>query len=211
MSNYALAAMGILAGIVGTVAMVPYVVDIFRGKTKPERATWWIWFAINAEMLVAQWAAGGSWSLIFTGEAVIATAFVSILSIRYGYGRLKRRDYASFALAGVGLGLWWFTSEPGFAIGLVIFVDALATMLTVLKIWEAPWTETAIAWVLSGCAALLNALSVGKVDARLLSFPIYVVLMNAIVITIMYYRRKLTHMHQPPPPLSVRLVNVHTA
>jgi len=35
--------LGLIAGIIAFLAYVVYIISIFRGGSKPNRATWWIW------------------------------------------------------------------------------------------------------------------------------------------------------------------------
>ena len=38
---------GLIAGDLVILANIPYMRDILRGKTKPERASWLIWFTLG--------------------------------------------------------------------------------------------------------------------------------------------------------------------
>ena len=59
-----------LAGILQLVAGAPYVRDILRGTTRPQRATWTIWTTLSFVVLASQWASGATWSLVLmVGQA----------------------------------------------------------------------------------------------------------------------------------------------
>src|SRR5690242_18066463 len=53
------ALLGALAGALSLLGFMPYIVEIVQGKTRPNRATWWIWTVVGA-MLSASYYASGS-------------------------------------------------------------------------------------------------------------------------------------------------------
>ena len=60
------ATFGVLAGLLQLAASAPYIRDIVRGSTKPQRATWTIWTTLSFVVLASQWASGATWSLALT-------------------------------------------------------------------------------------------------------------------------------------------------
>jgi hypothetical protein len=189
MSSALLATFGILSAVVNTVGMVPYVRDVLKHKTKPERATWWIWLALGVVAISAQVAAGATWSLLMVGAQSLAVATVAILSLKYGYGAFRRKDFVSLLVAMLGLLLWKITSDPLYALLIVVAIDALAVWLTAAKTWEAPQTETLIAWILSSLAGLFGLLAVGKLNFTQIIYPLYILVANSTVTYIIIYRR----------------------
>jgi hypothetical protein len=190
MSTELLATFGILSAVVNTIGMVPYVKDVFKHKTKPERATWWIWLALGTVAISAQIAAGSTWSLFMVGAQTAAVATIAFLSLKYGYGNFRRKDFISLLVAMFGILLWKVTSNPLYALLIVVFIDAIAVWLTAAKTWEAPHTETLIAWILSSLAGLLGLLAVGKLDFTQILYPMYILIANSTVTWIIIYRRK---------------------
>lgn len=148
MDERILIVLGTIAVVLEILCMVPYLRDIFRHKTKPERATWWIWLALGLIAFFAQLAAGAKWSLGLTGASVTAVGLVALLSLRYGYGTFKRRDALSLLVAAGGVLLWYLTSSPLFALLIVVVVDFIGFWLTMVKTWGNPHTETLSTWQL---------------------------------------------------------------
>jgi hypothetical protein len=190
MSTTLLATFGILSATVNTIGMIPYVKDVFKHKTKPERATWWIWLALGTVAISAQVAAGSTWSLFMVGAQTTAVAVIAFLSVKYGYGTFKRKDFISLLIAMFGLVLWKITSDPLYALLIVVAIDALAVWLTAAKTWKAPHTETLIAWILSSLAGLFGLLAVGKPNLTQLIYPLYILTANSTVTWVIIYRRK---------------------
>lgn len=195
MSESTLAFFGISSVIVNTVGLIPYLRDILLRKTKPERATWWIWLALNVVAFLAQLAAGATWSLWFTGGIMMAVGAIALLSIKYGYGAFEKKHIISLIAAAGGIVLWKITNNPLLALMIVIAVDFMAFYLTIKKTWQAPETETLSAWIFAVVSAALGVLAVGDYgDIAKIIYPLYVLLGNGFLVwEIVYRRRKISH------------------
>lgn len=177
--------LGLIAGVLSVITYVPYLRDIFRLKTKPERATWFIWAVLSGIAFFSQMAKGATDSLWLVGVQTIGVVVIFILSIRYGVGGFVRRDMIALGAAGLGLVLWYYTNEAAFALLIAIVIDAIGASLTVLKAYKDPESETLSTWVLSGTAGIFATLAVGSLDYILLAFPVYVIVINYAVATAM--------------------------
>ncbi len=173
---------GYISGILVILSFVPYIKDIFKNTTKPERASWLIWAILGLVIFFAQLAKGASNSLWFTGAQVLGDLTVFILAIKYGVGGLIKRDIIALFAAGLGLVLWYLTSEAAVALFIAIAIDATGLFLTVVKSYEKPSTETMSAWVLTGLAGLFAIFSVGKINLSLLAWPVYIFLAGLVVV-----------------------------
>lgn len=187
-----LAIFGLVSGILSVITYIPYLCDIFRLKTKPERATWLIWSVLTAIAFFSQLAEGATHSLWLTGVQAAGVVMIFLLSIKFGIGGLTRRDISALVAAGVGLLLWYYTDNAAIALFITIAIDALGASLTVIKAYADPESETLSTWVLSGTAGIFGALAVGAFDYVLLAFPVYIILINYTVAGAMVLgRRKL--------------------
>lgn len=181
---------GYLSGACITISFVPYVVSIFSGHARPERASWFIWAVLGGITFSAQLAKGASHSLWLPGLQTFGDALVFVLSIRYGLGGFARRDRIALAFAGLGLLLWYVTKEPLPALLIAIATDAAGVVLTVMKSGEHPDTEPASTWALTALAGLLATFSVGFSDPALSIYPLYIFLAGtAILLTTGPFRR----------------------
>ena len=193
---------GYLSGVAILLSFVPYIRDIFRHTTKPERASWLLWTTLGSIAFFSQLAKGASYSLVMTGVQAIGDLFIFILAVKFGLGGLMKRDVAALVGAGIALGLWYVTSEAAIALFIVIFIDGIGATLTALKSYENPTTETVSSWVLTLVGGLLACLAVGKFDFILLAFPAYICLASlAILIAIMlgFRAKAVTPFNSPLP------------
>ncbi|HEX7042827.1 MAG TPA: hypothetical protein VF189_06250 [Patescibacteria group bacterium] len=182
--------LGIASGLISVSAYIPYIIDVIKKTTQPERASWLIWFVLTAIAFFSQLAKGASNSLWLPGIETCGLGIVLILSLKYGVGGLVKKDLLALAAAGIGLILWYFTKEPAVALYIIIGIDSIGTVLTVQKAYEDPESETFITWVLVAVAGILSMIAVGKIDIILLSYPFYIFLANAAVAFAMMIGKK---------------------
>jgi hypothetical protein len=170
--------------------IIPYVRDIFRLKTKPERGSWLIWTVLGFIAFFSQLAKGATDSLWLTVGQTAAVFIIFVLSLKYGYGGLGKRDLRGLIGAGIGLVLWYLTREAAYALLFVILVDSIGTLLTILKAYKDPESETFSTWVMSGTAGIFGTLSVGSFNLVLLAYPIYIALANFAIVASLILGRK---------------------
>lgn len=167
--------------MLSAVCYVPYIRDIFKGTTKPERATWFIWSVLTTILLFAQLAKGATNSIWLTVVQALGVIIIFILSLRFGEGGLQRRDLVALGAAGIGLAAWFVTKDAAIALWLTILIDFSGAVLTIIKAYREPETETQSTWILSSIAGIFGALAVGAFSLELLAFPVYVFLVNLAV------------------------------
>jgi hypothetical protein len=182
--------LGLLSAILPLLGVIPYVRDILRHETKPHRGSFLIWTILGAIAFFTQFAKGATWSLFLPAGDSIATLTIFILSIRYGTGGLNKKDNAALVVAGCGLVLWYFTKQPLLTLFITIGVDAVGTVLTIVKTYHEPHTETLSSWLLAALGGLFAAGAVGKLSASLLLYPLYILLANGLVAMTIEWRRK---------------------
>ncbi len=170
--------LGYASGILIAISVIPYVRDIFLLKTKPERMTWFIWSVLLTIAFFAQFSEGGTWSLITTGVDWLGVVIIFILSIKYGMGGTTKLDKLALVGSGIGLLIWYLTNEPLFALLIVLLIDFSAGMLTIIKTYKEPATETLSAYLICGTGRLLGVLSVGEINFSLIIFPLWICILN---------------------------------
>lgn len=186
-----LAIFGYISAVLSILMVVPYIRDIFLLKTKPERASWLIWTVLGFIAFFSQLAKGATDSLWLTGGQTLAVLIIVLLSIKYGVGGLTNRDIKALIAAAVGLIIWYITKEATWALLIVVAIDSVGTLLTAIKSYEDPESETFSTWIMSGTSGIFGALAVGAIHPILLVYPLYIVIANyTIVITMLLGKRK---------------------
>jgi len=162
-----------LSGVAILISFIPYILDIFYKKTKPERMSWLIWAMLGTIAFFSQASKGASYSLIFTGVQAIGDLLIFLLAIKYGLGGLLKRDIIGLFGVLLSLVFWYITKEPAIALFLIIFIDAISAFLTIIKSYKKPETETISLWIFTFIGSVLACLAVGNFNFILLAFPFY--------------------------------------
>src|SRR6478735_2122493 len=144
-----LAAAALLAALLAVIDTVPYVRDILRGTTRPQRATWLIWSVLGVAAFAAQAASGPNWSLVMIGSEACVMVLIFVLAIPHGEGGLRPIDLTMLCLAGLGLVGWAIVDEPVVATMFVVVADAIGLGLMVPKTVRDPQSETLSTFVLA--------------------------------------------------------------
>lgn len=173
---------GIISATLSIIMVVPYIRDIFLLKTHPQRASWFIWTVLGLIAFFSQWAKGATDSLWLTAGQTLAVGIIVLLSIKYGTGGFSKRDIGALIAAGIGLVLWYFTDEAVYALVIVILVDSIGSVITAIKAYQDPRSETLSTWVMSGTSGIFGALAVGSSNPILLAYPLYIVIANYTIV-----------------------------
>jgi hypothetical protein len=181
---------GYISGLLSIIMVVPYIWDIFKKTTKPERASWLIWTVLMSIAFFSQLAKGATNSLWLTGGQCLAVLSVFLLSIKYGAGGLTKRDVKALIAAGMGLIIWFITKDAIYSLIIVIIIDAIGVYLTIIKAYKEPESETVSTWFISGTASIFGMLAVGSLNFVLLLYPLYLFLANYAVIVAIFLGRK---------------------
>ncbi len=163
----------IASGVMVLIGAPFYLVDILKGKTKPERTTWLIWSIQGIIAFGALYKLGAHWALLYVGLEAVGNILVYLLALKFGTGGWKTRDKIALAVAFVGLIASFLFRAPLLAILGVIVADLAGVALTIRKAYLDPSSETTFTWIALGISSALAAASVGKVSFELLLYPVY--------------------------------------
>lgn len=172
----------ILSGIVALIGAPSYLFDIIKGKTKPQRTTWFIWTVLGLIAFASQVKLGAHWSLLFVGLNAGGNLLVFVLSLKYGLGGWKRIDIAALIIACAGVAISFVAEAPIIALLGVIVADFAGTVPTLLKTYRLPGSETTITWFMLGTSSLLAIFSAGSWKFDLILYPAYLAFANYIVL-----------------------------
>lgn len=145
--------------------------------------SWLIWSIMGLISFFSQFAKGASYSLIMTGAQTLGDLFIFFLALKYGLGGFLKRDKIAFAGIILSLILWYITKEAAVALFFIILIDGTGAVLTMIKTYEHPETETVSSWVLTLAGGLLSCIAVGGFNFVLLAFPFYIFLASLGVLT----------------------------
>ena len=180
-----------LSVILSFYAVIPYLISIIHGKTKPHQLSWIIFTIMNGIIFLSQYLAGGRRSVLIALVAFIDNLAIVILSFRYGVRETSRWDKILFTAALVTILVWILTDSNATAIWLTVLIDIAASTILILKIRRYPESENLQAWSVVTVAYLCSTLTLsGKPLGILYVRPVYGFISDgAYAVAILYYRR----------------------
>ena len=94
-----------------------------------------------------------------------------------------RRTFLVLLAAQAGLVLWYQTDNAVYALGISIAISLAGGLLTIVKAYGAPETETASTWVLLFLSSAASILSIGKIDWVQMAYPLYVFALSGTILS----------------------------
>lgn len=131
---------GALLNIVGSST---YAWNTFKGKTKPNRVTWFLWAVAPLIAFAAQIHEGVGLQSLMTFMVGFGPLLVFIASFlnKRAFWNITKLDIVCGVLSIFALILWAVTGDSNVAIALSIAADLLAGVPTLIKSYKAPETE----------------------------------------------------------------------
>ena len=165
---------GVLSGLVGLAASIPYIPSILRGETRPNRATWFIWTVLGLVTALSYKGVGAGPTVWMAWVFFVNPLITFVLSFKYGVGGWSKLD--RFCLAGVLLAaaVWFFS--PGWALAMSIAVDLCGLIPTLYKSWHKPEEENLAGWVIITVASVLNLFAIDSLSFGVCVYPVYAAL-----------------------------------
>jgi hypothetical protein len=180
---------GLITVVLAFVGIVPYIVDIFRGKTKPHIFTWTVWALVTILAFFGQWQKGGGAGSWTTGVTGLLTIFIAIISIKYGSRDITKSDIIIFVTALIAIIPWLLTSDPTLSIIILTIVNTLAFIPTIRKTIKDPESETFSSYVIHTFRHSLSILALSSYNLATFLYPAVVALSNLTVVIIILKSR----------------------
>jgi hypothetical protein len=190
--------LGQLAGAISLLGFVPYIIAIAQGKTRPNRATWWIWSVVGAMLCASYYASGTRHALWVPLSYVIGPLATALLALKYGEGGWDRFDRTCLAASLLSLVVWWLARSPLVALLANLGIDLLGAVPTIRKAYRAPEAESLLSWLVFLLADTLNVCAIGTWSLATALYPVYLFILAAVLVTLLM-RPRVTplSMHAP--------------
>lgn len=182
---------GLIAGIIAFTAYIIYIISILKGKTKPNRATWWIWAFMGLVVGLSYYFSGAVNTIWVPVVEFIGPLSIALLSIKYGEGGLNdKTDLICLFGAVFSIILWTVFNNPVIALVTNLVTDSFALVPTIKKSYLRPEGEDFWAWFGTGTADSLNLFAVERFSFAILIYPIYMLVSDLIIIVILLMKKK---------------------
>ncbi len=164
--------LGIIAGILALLGYIPYIYSIFKGTTRPNRATWFIWTIVGGLLAFSYIAEGDQTSIWLPLGYFIGPFIVALLSLKYGYAIWTKLDTFCTVAALISIVPWVLSDNAIFTLIINVIIDATGAIPTLVKTYSEPETEDLPAWAIFFVANTIQlfAISIWGIAAI---YPIY--------------------------------------
>lgn len=179
----------VVAGLLAIVAAIPYIIDIIKGKTKPNIASWLTWTLLLLIGTAGAFAAHEVRSALLTTGDLVGTGLILLLGVKYGIAEFSKFDFFCQAGALLGLVLWFVFNSPTIGIVAVIAVDLLGSLPTLRHSWKNPKEETWQTFVIVSLASVITLITLTNFNVASLAYPGYLLVINLSFASVVIYRR----------------------
>lgn len=179
--------LGALLNLYGSTS---YAIDTLRGKTQPNRVTWFMWALAPLVAFGAEVDKGVGIQSLMTFMVGFGPVLVLLASLanKHSVWKLSRLDVICGCLSLLGLFLWWVTREGNIAIIFSITADGLAALPTVVKSYREPESESYLVFLFGAISALLTMLTLEHWNLASAGFPLYIFLICFLLFVLIRFK-----------------------
>jgi hypothetical protein len=180
-----------IAIVLTFVAFVPYIRSILSNQIKPHVFSWAIWSITTLVVFFAQVEDGagvGAWA---TGVSGCVTVLIACLAYwKRADISITRLDWLFLTAALFSLPMWYFTSDPLWAVIILTAVDVLGFGPTIRKAYSFPYSESLLFFIIFAARDLLVITALENYTVTTVLFPASIVMSCITLSVIVMYRRK---------------------
>ena len=161
-----------------------YIRSMFRGQTRPNRVTWFMWSVAPLIVASAAISNGVGWAVVPVLMSGISPLMVLIASFfnKKAYWKPSTFDYLCGVISGLALVFWYITSDPNSAIILGMTSDALAAVPTITKAWRYPESESIWPFAIGLFSPMTSFLVATTWSFSEIAFPSYLIAINSLLV-----------------------------
>ncbi len=194
----------VVSGLISGAAFLIYIANIIWGNTRPSRSSWWIigvvWIIFLFSSLslapgisfLEKWnALAGNWILL---AYIVGSFAIAILSLWCGSSdRWGMFDYLCAIFAALAVFLFFVTENSLWSLIFSTIADFCGILPTIRNAWKFPQHEHFFAWFLESISGILVLFAITRWSFDLVGVsdwasPIYLVIMNTLITTIILLR-----------------------
>ena len=188
---------GIVAGMIMLLTLIPYVWRLWHGKIQPNLASWFLWAVIALALLITYWGSGAKESIWMAVVGCINPFLVTILIlVKYpGKIRLNRLEQICLVIGIASLVLWFIfrNQKPliQYALCVALLADACAAVPTAVCYWRDPSLDRPFAWGVFCLASALNIFAISEHTFANYAYPVWMTVGSCfITLPLVWYRIK---------------------
>jgi hypothetical protein len=120
----------------------------------------------------------------------VSCGAILALGTRRGVGGVSAIELGLLAIAALGIVGWQVADDPIVATCSVVVADLIGVALMLPKTYRQPGSETISTYAIGVASTLCALAAVNSTDASLWIYPIYILIADAAVVAVIYFRRR---------------------
>ncbi len=189
--NY-FAYISIVTSLIGGIS---YIRSTLKGDTKPNQASWLIWFlaATTASFVQLAYGAKASFIPIFMAGFIPLIVLIASFRNKNSYWEAGRLEYVCLVLAILSIIMFVVFKTGIWATVFAILADGLGFIPTFVKSWREPKTENLGPFVSGIFNPTVTMLTLPILSFNTAGFAIYLFFGNLMEIIIVLYRKRVLY------------------
>ena len=152
--------------------------------------SWIIWASVTFIVFLAQLADGGGAGAWPIGISGLITLYVAVLAYsKKSDTMITNKDWLFFIIAMTALPLWYFTSNPLWAVVILTTVDLIGFAPTFRKAYHRPYEEQLLFFILMASRNLIAIVALENYSLTTILFPAATALACILFIQMVTIRR----------------------
>ena len=179
---------GILSSLFIFFGFFPYIFDIHKRKIQPQFFSWFGWGLLTLIGGIATIADIPTWGavILFTNSFVCFFAAFYSWYKKVAVFKTSKYDYIFIFSGLLGLVFWKITGNPDIAIIFAIIADFSFGILTIIKTYKIPESETKLSWLMAVLSGLASLFAISYISFTEIGYPIYLFVYDFIMFLIVY-------------------------
>ncbi len=168
-----------------------YARAILKKEARPHRTTRFVLLILSNLTVLSLFAQSNSVAIWLAGVYALFSWLLFLLSFKYGMGGWSKTDILCLVIALFGIVTWKITNNPALALYSAIFADFTGMIPTLIKSYYHPKTEVWYFFFLAGFGAGLNLLAIHEWTLQQYAFPLYILLINIVMVSLLLRSKRL--------------------
>jgi uncharacterized membrane protein YfhO len=183
--------LALIAALLIFVAYIPYIKDIFKGKTKPHIYSWFISALVTLIAFGLQLSDGAGWGVIPTFIAAMAGFIIFALSLNHNNrSSITKSDTFFLLTALLATGLWLIAAQALLSVVIISLIDILAFAPTFRKSWSRPDQETVSSYAVNAIRFTVATVAVQRYSFVTVIYPLSQALCDGLFTLFLLLRRR---------------------
>lgn len=152
--------LGLVSGALLITGYLPYMYEVLKKTTKPNRMSWFIWSLSTAIILFGVFGTGTTEAIWVPIADAVGCFLIFLLALRYGVGGWTLTDRISLGICIASLLIWWLSGSALIALIMNLCIYVSGYLPTIKKALKDPKSESRTAWTIFFLGVLLNLVTV---------------------------------------------------